>query len=411
MNLRLGKIITVFISIMFIGYIGFQFFRYLYEPYKTEVALLYTQQDTINLKGIVIRDETTVKTKVSGVKSYLFEDGKKVAINTSVAEIYSDINDALNQIKIKELENEIDVLEASQDKGATYYVHTDVLNRQITQKVGNLVDLVYSGNVSDKQTIRDEMLTYLNRRQIVTGQAENFNDRISEIKSEIKQLQSQTGSPIGTAFAQKEGYFVSETDGYENLLTKDYVMSLDKDEFKNLINNPQEHIQGENIVGKIIGDFDWYFAVIVPKEQSLRFIEGASCQIDFELSKTISVPAEVLSVKQTEDGENYIALLHSDYMSSEISKIRIQNANISFKTYSGLKVNKKAIRFEDDVMGVYVRIGDEVEFKKIDVIFESNSFVLCEDSTDDKYLRQFDDIILEGRALIEKSATANTTSN
>ena len=82
--------------------------------------------------------------------------------------------------------------------------------------------------------------------------------------------------------------------------------------------------------------------------------------------------------------------------------------------YSGLKVPREAIRFVDldeelydekgnksegivNTKGVYILKGEQVDFKKIDVIYEGSDYVLSAEHTGDSdYLSLYDDIIIEG---------------
>ena len=46
--------------------------------------------------------------------------------------------------------------------------------------------------------------------------------------------------------------------------------------------------------------------------------------------------------------------------------------------------------------GVYIRKGEQVLFKKIDVRFEGNDYVLSKVHPESEYLQLYDDIMLEG---------------
>ena len=82
--------------------------------------------------------------------------------------------------------------------------------------------------------------------------------------------------------------------------------------------------------------------------------------------------------------------------------------------YRGYKVPREAIRFEDiteittgedgketestaNYKGVYILKGEKIEFKKIDVIYEGNDYVLSKiHDNDGSYLTLYDDILIEG---------------
>ena len=79
--------------------------------------------------------------------------------------------------------------------------------------------------------------------------------------------------------------------------------------------------------------------------------------------------------------------------------------------FRGLKVPREAIRFdkqkvvdengktsgEVSLKGVYILKGEQIEFKKIDVIYEGSDYVLSKIHEDDSsYLALYDDIMTEG---------------
>lgn len=82
--------------------------------------------------------------------------------------------------------------------------------------------------------------------------------------------------------------------------------------------------------------------------------------------------------------------------------------------FEGIKVPRKAIRFLDmeetvvdeetgkeskqtvNCKGVYVKFGERISFKKIDVIYEGGDYVLSSLNAGDGYLALYDDIVVEG---------------
>ncbi|MDE5916852.1 MAG: hypothetical protein K2G62_01840, partial [Oscillospiraceae bacterium] len=82
--------------------------------------------------------------------------------------------------------------------------------------------------------------------------------------------------------------------------------------------------------------------------------------------------------------------------------------------YEGIKIPRKAIRFDDvketvtdektgeeksvtvNCKGVYVKVGEQIVFKKIDVIYEGDRFVLSSLNAGNGYAALYDDIVVEG---------------
>ena len=57
---------------------------------------------------------------------------------------------------------------------------------------------------------------------------------------------------------------------------------------------------------------------------------------------------------------------------------------------------REAIHFNSDKeKGVYVILGQDVQFKKIDIIYEGDDYVLSKNSSNEDYLLLYDQILLE----------------
>ena len=88
MNNLSGKILAIVLSLFLVAYVGYQVYRYIYSPVKTESVQQYVVADTVYAPGIVLRDEETVDGVDSGIVSYYFGDGVRVITGTPVAEVH-----------------------------------------------------------------------------------------------------------------------------------------------------------------------------------------------------------------------------------------------------------------------------------------------------------------------------------
>ena len=57
---------------------------------------------------------------------------------------------------------------------------------------------------------------------------------------------------------------------------------------------------------------------------------------------------------------------------------------------------REAIRFNSKKeKGVYVILGQDVQFKKIDIVYEGEDYVLSKNTSNEDYLLLYDQILLE----------------
>jgi hypothetical protein len=96
-------------------------------------------------------------------------------------------------------------------------------------------------------------------------------------------------------------------------------------------------------------------------------------------------------------------------MTKDVVQHRVETVEMSVKNYEGIKVPKSALRFVDveeededgnpvtvTYEGVYIKVGEQIRFRKIDVVYRSDDYVISEANTDNDYLALYDDIVLEG---------------
>lgn len=93
-----------------------------------------------------------------------------------------------------------------------------------------------------------------------------------------------------------------------------------------------------------------------------------------------------------------------DYMSAELSDIRLEQVQILVKQHSGLRVPDEAVQFnEAGEAGVFVQEGNMIKFKRIQVKYHSNkeNYSICAVVEEDGYLQVFDDVVMEGKNLYD----------
>ena len=125
-----------------------------------------------------------------------------------------------------------------------------------------------------------------------------------------------------------------------------------------------------------------------------RIVEGGTLQIMFSTSNNV-YDVTVESVRAAEEEGKSIIVLSCDRLDENLVRSRVQSVELIFEEYQGIKVPRKAIRFKGDQKGVYVILGSEITFKKIDVIYEGSDFVVSKNTSDEEYLLLYDQILLE----------------
>ena len=231
----------------------------------------------------------------------------------------------------------------------------------------------------------------MNIYNIVTKTEQSYDERISQLQAKVKELEEQTSGSGKTITADETGYFVSYADGYESELTMENASQLTDKDIQKVIGQPSK--DAPNAIGKMFSDYSCRIAGIM--ENDKRITEGAWLRMTLSTTKNI-YDVQVESVKPCEDDENkVVVVLSCDRLDEALVESRVQSAELIFDEYQGLKVPRSAIRFQGDQKGVYVILGKDVTFKKINVIYEGDDYVLSENTSNEDYLLLYDQILLE----------------
>ena len=80
--------------------------------------------------------------------------------------------------------------------------------------------------------------------------------------------------------------------------------------------------------------------------------------------------------------------------------LRNENVTIKFYNYSGIKVDRSSLRLVNGDLGVYIKYGDVVKFRKINIIYETEDYIISGlTDSGDTYLSMYDEIIVTGKDL------------
>ena len=246
----------------------------------------------------------------------------------------------------------------------------------------------------------------------MTDEAQGFDQKISDIKSEIAKLDAKTLSSSETIKAQRSAYFASYIDGYEEELSSKTLDKLTCDEVESITDRKST---APNVVGKLIDGYGWYLAVVADNSKK-EYEIGKDVMLKFD-SSAETYPAVIYDIRDEKPDRSLIIISCSKF-NYELVQHRAEIVEVislidKNEQCEGLKVPREAIRFADiketytdengnekektiKSKGVYIRKGEQVLFKKIDVRFEGNDYVLSKVHPESEYLQLYDDIMLEG---------------
>lgn len=384
------RTLVVLISVLVLATVGSQIYFRMNDRHKTEEAVLCSINENIPFKGIVIRDERVVTYPGNGVFEYLYSNGSKVSVGSNIAEVYPSEQIMLNKRKSNSLIQKAEALEKAQNPGTAQYVQPETLNSKINADYRKILNDSVNGRYDQFGSTYDDLFLQLNIYNIITGQSTSYADEIASLRTQAEEL-SRGADPIGTVTASESGYFVSYCDGYESKLSLDNIDRLNQSDIETVIAGEGSPDVISTAVGKMFDDYACRIIGLVPKDK--RIIEGDYIELKLDNSKSYKVKID--SVKDAASEDKSIIIMSCDRLDTDIVKSRVLSFELIFDNYKGIKVPREAIRFKDGQKGVYVILGNEITFKKINVIYEGSDFVVSENTSDEKSLLLYDQILLE----------------
>lgn len=382
----------------------------------TETANKAKAYDIIESKSLIVRNEEYLTSDASGVMVYDVSDGDKVTSDGVVATAYHSQDDVSSVQQIKELDERIAYLKSLNEVNNSTNVGIDTLNSQINERLVTVMKSINACDYSNIDSAEQNLLTSILRKQLLTGDQKNFDDKIAELESQRASLSA--ASPIGTVKAGSAGYFVSKVDGYENSFD---VTKLDEVTAKDIESASPEDVNADSYLGKIVKGVNWYLLCPVTHDEATA-LSHADENIKVRLPSAIDgeIPAKILYVNNNSaDNEKAVAVLQCNYMNDALSKLRQENVEIIVNEYEGLKISKSALHDDDitytvkddagnetekkeRVQGVYVQYGMELVFKQVSILYAGDDFIICNETPDPGKLLNgttvalYDKVVTEG---------------
>ncbi len=395
-----NRFVKIALSVLMAVFLLHQLYSTLYTPLDTEKTEYIKYTEGINTTGVIIRSESTVKRTDSGVMHFLIGDGERVAKNGVIADIYNSESDSLAVNKIADIKKQLENINTIQSYNDLAAVDIELLNGKISETLSGMLFNAKSGSYSAVHTYKNDLLTMLNRKTMVTGGEYDFSAQTAALESELSSLQASLNNPVSNVRAEESGFFVSAVDGYESVLTTD-DLSLYTPEFLDTVSEEER----EACVGKIVSDYTWYIAVTVDESKAQKYKIGDSVKLHTNLKNNPDLSVRVAAINKSENNARAVIVFSCKEMNTDLATIRKLSLTVVEGVYEGLKVKKSALRVVDGERGVFVVSGMELKFVKVSVLYskDETDYAICEKSADiDKtVLRLYDKVVIKGKNLYD----------
>lgn len=362
----------------------------------TEEALYGEVVDSIQTQGFAIRMESVINPNYTGVLNYRVANGSRVSSGGVIADIFMSESDAAAQNMADRMEREIQSLSALSRPMDAYVSASTALGEQIYDDLSDVMLDIQQGDFSGVTQTKEALLLSLSRKQVLSGQesAEDYAQRVSELKREKDSITNGTGQSMNSIKAPKAGYFITYADGLERAVSIDEVENLTPKKLEHLLAEEKGTVS-QQCIGKICEDFKWYMACLFDDDAMIKFEGVEEVTLDIPFASTATIPAKVVARNRDADSGKTAVVFECTYMDADLATVRNENVQVNVKTYSGVLVNEKALRFLDieyqetdekdntvtkvkeNVKGVYVVYGGQLEFVQVFTEKDVNGYAVC----------------------------------
>ncbi len=389
------KFLIIFLIAVFVIH---QLYSTLYKPIGTETAQYVTAVEGIKASGIAIRKEVVVSSENTAALHFVTSSGTRVAKNGVIAQIYGSASASATVRRIDELTKKIADIEELSNYNSAQAADLSVANNKVKNALNNFVCSFKSGDFDSSDSMAQQLLSAINRKQMITGEQTDFSATVQNMQAELNNLNGQLPAPSGSITAPESGYFISAVDGYENAFSNIGTESITPE----FLSSVKETDQGENLIGKIVSDEEWYIAAKVSLNDSMKYKQDDNVTLSTNLNGVIEFPATVKNINISSAGDDAVIIFACSQLNSDLAAVRKGTFTIITAKHSGLKIPKKALRVVKEQTGVYVVSGVSLKFIPVEVVHTMDDYILCkQEKSTENVLRLYDRVVVKGKKLYD----------
>ena len=412
------KLLMLAVTICVLSYFVFQGLEYLSDPLTTTLAYEYQVEETVDLTGIVVRQETVLPDETSGLLQLQRAEGERVSTGGTVALVYADQASLDRQKEIEELTGRLEQLQFAQEAALSSDV-TVKLDAQILQSLLDYRASIAANRLDKAEEYETNLRSLVLKRDYTYTGTEDLSGQISDLQTQIKSLRAQAASSVRRITAPFSGIYSAVVDGYEAVLTPEDLKTLTPSALSAV--RPDE-AAASNQVGKLIEGDAWYYAASMDTEQAAELEEAGTLTLRFTKGVERDLEVEVYAVGPEENGRAVVVFRGTKNL-PQLTLLREQSAQIIRETASGIRIPQEALRAatitvdeegnraEQEALGVYCVVGMEARFKPVEVVYRGDSFVLVRSTAESNQerlrLRPGDEVIISATDLYDGKVVGN----
>ena len=366
---------------------------------ETQFALYETVYKTIDTTAFVVRDEMFIKNNTNGTRVSFAGNGARVARGDTVSIVFESPDDAASYLKISELEESIAHYTELSGQANFQTMNINTLSSKIDDE---LVDFLEARDRRDYKDAIDSARVFrdsVTGKQIAIGSSLDFSKQLATLQNELDTLK-QAEYKYTEIKSESAGYYIHGSDGYENVLKHSDIDNITVKDVENALNSKPSDVASD-VVGRVVSSFKWYLVCAVDTAETVNLSYNKDIYINIPYQGVERLPVTLYKIGER-TGDKTMLILSCDLMNDAISDIRIENIEIITEEYRGYKIQNSSIRTVEGEKGVYVVRGNLLGFRKIRVLYSTDSYSIVDNPNGDSdYIKLYDKVVTKGVELYD----------
>ena len=382
------KLLMAFLLLTVLFYFGINLAAYFSDPFSTTVAYSYTNNHAVTVSGYVVREEVPLS---GGGELVYFSrgEGERVSKGGSVALIY-DSQQALNDANtVRNLEEQLSQLYYARSLAAGVHSTTS-LDKEVNAALAAFHTARSRGNLGALTDAAGDLRSSVLRYSYAYSGTEGLESSIAAMESRIAELTASVSGATVAVRASDSGLFSSLVDGYEGVLTPDTLKTMTPQDYRTITPAAAEGM------GKLVYGSTWYYVTLLREADAKGLETGDDVTLRFQTGLDRDLTLTVDRISEAEGGQVLVVLSSRENLNL-ITLLRRQNAQLIFESYTGLRVPRSAVRIvwetvkdeqgepvlnadgtekKTQVYGVYTRWGNSARFKKVEILWQEDEYML-----------------------------------
>ncbi len=384
-NLTL-KLACYLIVAALLVWLGIYAYQALNDPYRTVPVTSLNIRDSVEVRGIVAREEQVLYSVYSSVRVNLSE-GTRVSAGGTVAEAYDSEEALLRAVRLAEKRAEAEELTAllsMSSADSSQQADSEIQNgiRRLRQSV---YDQDFTAAEAIGQTLQTQVFAAFSNPSEVQLRLRELGEEISELERDRATRSDEIAAPVS-------GLYSSTVDGWEEL-GYDRLKQISAGELRSLLK--EDHSAPAWSLGKLVSGYKWYFAALVDADEADRISGRRTLNVRFGRYYGEELAMRVEWLSPEENGQRALLLSCSEHLGDVLS-MRYQDAELVLSEETGLRIPRKGLHVDDQGRAcVYVQTALVVEKKLVTVQRDFGDYYSVTSET----LRAGDQVIVSAKNL------------